>query len=119
VKTIYDSGTNIAQDTLNSRPMSIPWCMKILTNMVNCIGDIRPSDGKVLKTPNNTSVLSGIISRQQRTISSRQGLSRGHRRGGSFALKHTGTPQQILRVLLLRESKSITRIRDLQSKKVV
>jgi hypothetical protein len=93
--------------------------MKILTDTVNCIGDITPSDGKILKTPNNTSVLSGVISRQQRTISSRQSLSKRHRHGGSFALKHTSTSQQILRVLLLRKSKSITRIRDFQPEEVV
>jgi hypothetical protein len=51
VKTICDSGTNIVQDALNNRPMSILWCMKVLTYMVNCIGDIRPSDSEILETP--------------------------------------------------------------------
>jgi hypothetical protein len=43
--------------------MSIQWCMKVLADTVNGIGDIKPSGGEILKTPNNTPVLSGIISR--------------------------------------------------------
>jgi hypothetical protein len=41
VKTIGDSGTNISQHALNIRSMSIPWCIQILTDTVNCIGNIR------------------------------------------------------------------------------
>jgi hypothetical protein len=37
--------------------------MKVLADTVNGIGDIRPSDGEIMKNPNNTLVLSGIISR--------------------------------------------------------
>jgi hypothetical protein len=53
--------TNIAQDALNSIPVSISWRVKILTYTIDRKIDILASVNKIPKTTNNTAIGGGII----------------------------------------------------------
>jgi hypothetical protein len=119
MKTIGSSRAYVTQNTLDSCQVRLARSMEILADTVNCIRNIRAGDGKILKSTNKTSVVSSTISRQKGPISIRNSLSGRHGSSSSLALQHARTAQEILRVLLLRQSKTILRISDLQAKKIV
>jgi hypothetical protein len=110
---------SIAQNALNSRPVRLLRCMNKLADMINNIGDIWPGNSEMLKSTNDTAILSGIIIREQHTIKCGKTIRGRHRCRGSLALEHTSTAKQIKRVFVLSENQAIIRMSDLQTKEIM
>jgi hypothetical protein len=72
---------------------------------LNCIGDIWPGEGEVLKSPSKTAVLAGIGDRV--TISKELRVSI-HRSAACLAVIHTSPLQYLQHILALREKKTVT-----------
>jgi len=59
-QVVVDSAPEVAEETLESSEVGFLWIMHMETELLNCIGDVRPGEGKVLKGTNKTSVRGGI-----------------------------------------------------------
>jgi hypothetical protein len=59
-KAVVDRAPEVAEEALESREVRLPGIMHVKTNLLNCICDVRPGEGEVLKGTSKTPVCSGI-----------------------------------------------------------
>jgi hypothetical protein len=60
---VYSEGaqaTKVAEETLESCEVGLPRIMHMKAQLLNCIGDVRPGEGEVLKSTSKTSICGGI-----------------------------------------------------------
>ena len=57
---VVDRAPEVAEDLLENGEMWHPGIMHVETDLLNCISDIRPGEGKVLQGTGQTPVGSGI-----------------------------------------------------------
>ena len=55
-----NGAAEVAKDSLESSEVWLPGIMHMETDLVNCIGDVRPDEGEVVKCTGKTSICSGI-----------------------------------------------------------
>ena len=84
---------NVVQNTLDSRPMCTPRCMKKPTDPTNSKGEVRASNGEILKAANKTALLDGCICVQRITIQTGEIVTSRHGSEGRFALGHISMPK--------------------------
>jgi hypothetical protein len=87
--------------------MRFPGIMHVQADLLNCISDIWPGEGEVLKSPSKTAVLAGI--RDRGSISRELRVSI-HRSAARLAVTHTGSLQNLHHILALREKKTVTSV---------
>jgi hypothetical protein len=80
--------------------------MQELTDFVDSKGDVWTGQCKILKTSNNTAVMSGIIRRKKNTIMSRELINNSHRCKPRGTLKHVGTLKDIHGIFLLSKNQT-------------
>jgi len=59
-ETEIDGAAEVAKDPLESSEVWLPGIMHMETYLLNCIGDVRPGEGEVLKCTDKTPICSGI-----------------------------------------------------------
>jgi hypothetical protein len=59
-EAVVDRALEVAEEALESSEVRLPGIMHVKTDLLNCIGDVRPGEGEVLKGTSKTSVCSGI-----------------------------------------------------------
>jgi len=71
------------------------------TDLLNCIGDIRPSEGEPLQCSRKAAIIRGILDRWSVGRQLRVDVDRS---GGRLALSHPGALQKLQHILALREN---------------
>jgi hypothetical protein len=105
MKTQVQGPLYIAQDALHGSEMWFLWIMHMKTYLLDGIGNVRTSEGEILKSTNYTAELGRISHRN--TICRQLGLSINWD-AARFARTHTGTVQNIQHVLLLSKKETIS-----------
>uniref|UniRef100_A0A8R7UMT9 Uncharacterized protein n=1 Tax=Triticum urartu TaxID=4572 RepID=A0A8R7UMT9_TRIUA len=101
-------------------PVCSSWCMKILTNLVYCKGNIWPSKSQVLKRTNQASIFGGILLTQRLSFSKRKFLRTGQWCWRRFVTLQSNSAQKISCIFLLRKMKtSFLIFLDLNTQKIV
>ena len=59
-ETVVDGAAEVAKDPLESGKVCLPGIIHMETYLLNCIGDVRPGEGEVLKCTGKTPIGSGI-----------------------------------------------------------
>ena len=59
-ETEVDGAAEVAKDPLESGEVWLPEIMHMETDLLNCICDVRPGEGEVLKCTGKTPICSGI-----------------------------------------------------------
>ena len=55
-----DGAAEVAKDPLESGEVWLPGIMHMETYLLNCVGDVWPDEGEILKCPGKTLICSGI-----------------------------------------------------------
>ena len=63
VQSEVQGALKVPENALESAQMGLPGVMHIQANLLNCIGNIWPGEGEILKSPSKTAVLTGIWNR--------------------------------------------------------
>jgi hypothetical protein len=59
-EAVVDRAAEVAEEALESSEVRLPGIMHVKTDLLNCIGDVRPGEGEVLKGTSKTPVCSRI-----------------------------------------------------------
>jgi hypothetical protein len=59
-EAVVDRAAEVAEEALESSEVRLPWIMHVKTDLLNCIGDVQPSESEVLKSTSKTPVCSRI-----------------------------------------------------------
>jgi hypothetical protein len=59
-QAVVDRAAEVAEEALESSEVRLSGIMHAKTDLLNCIGDVRPGEGEVLKGTSKTSIGSGI-----------------------------------------------------------
>jgi hypothetical protein len=59
-KAVVKRAPEVPEEALESREVRLSGIMHVKADLLNCIGDVRPGEGEVLKGPGKTPVSSGV-----------------------------------------------------------
>jgi hypothetical protein len=116
-QAMISSASEVPEETLESSEMRLPRIMHMKAQLLNCIGDVRPSEGEVLKSTSKTAVC--------RRISHWRALCLGQLAlcvnwsGAGLAICHPSPLKYVQSVLTLVEKKASWMRLSSDSKKVV
>jgi hypothetical protein len=97
--------------------MRLPGIMHVEADLLNGIGDVRPSEGEVLKGPGKTPVRSGVVHRW--SLSLRQLALKVDRGGAGLAIRHPSPLQDIPSVLPLVKKEPSRTVLNSDTEKVM
>jgi hypothetical protein len=98
-KAVVERAPEVAEEALESREVRLPGIMHMKTDLLNCIGDVRPGEGEVLKGPGETPVRSGVSHRGSLNLG--QLALSIDRSGARVAVSHPSPLQDIPSILPL------------------
>jgi hypothetical protein len=60
VQAVVNSPLKVTKEALESIEVGLSWIMHMEAYLLNCIGDVRSSEGEILKCTSKTPVRSGV-----------------------------------------------------------
>jgi hypothetical protein len=98
-KAVVERALEVAEEALESREVRLPEIMHMKTDLLNCIGDVWPGEGELLKGPSETPVCNGVSHRG--SLNLRQLALSIDRSGAGIAVNHPSPLQDIPSILPL------------------